>query len=301
MLREVIGLPMALPARRTDRHDACELVSLFRAGLLAEVYPPNEEEESLRDMCRCREAARKDLTRARHRVSKFLLRHAIVYRDGDHWTQKHMTWLGSLRLEVLLEQEVFAEYLQTVADRTERLTRLNARLHAIAQESAYAEVVNHLRCFKGIDTTSAILLVGELYCIGRFTHPRQLMSYLGLTPSENSSGEKRHTGGITRAGNKHVRRLLTEIAWHQGRSHYTSKKLRDRREGQPASVVALAKRAQQRLYRRYWYLLNRGKAPAKANMAVAREMAGFVWSVLHSADDVGLESVVETEMCGACS
>lgn len=265
---------------KTDRRDARKLAEMYRAGLLTQILAPEEQEESLRDLCRCREAGRSDLMRTRHRLSKFLLRRAIIYRDGDHWTQRHLRWLRSIQFDRPLDSQVFVELVQNVDYQTERLVRLDRSLIEQAEQPAYVERVGYLRCFKGIDTIAAILLLGELYSFGRFGSARQLMSYLGLTPSEHSSGDHRHPGQITRAGNKRVRRLLTQIAWHQGRSCTTSKAVKSRRAGQPSWAVLIGEKAERRLYRRYWHLVHKGKAPAKANIAVARELAGFLWAML---------------------
>jgi hypothetical protein len=157
---------------------------------------------------------------------------------------------------------------------------LDRVLTAVSQQAPWREPVGWLRCFHGIETITALGLVSELYQIERFAHPRGLMSYLGLTPSEDSSGAHRRQGGISKAGNGRVRRLLIEAAWHQGRSARAGRALRRRREGQPQWVVAIARRAHKRLYVRYRRLVHRGKAPAKAATAVARELVGYIWEVL---------------------
>ena len=277
--------PSLIPIRpgsriKTDRRDARKLVELLRAGLLTEVYPPNPQQEAVRDLCRCREAAKADLLRARHRLSKFLLRRGMVYHEGGHWTQRHFAWLRRLRFDEPLDREIFGEYVAELDHRVRRVEALDRRLEEVSQEQPYQEPVGWLRCFRGIDTVTALMIVAELYSFGRFRSPRQLMSYLGLVPWEFSSGDAEHRGGITKAGNRRVRRLLIEAGWHQRNVPVTSKALRKRREGQPAWVVAIAERAQKRLYQRYWRLVHRGKAPVKAVTAVARELSGFIWSVL---------------------
>ena len=281
----MVVAPSLIPVRpgsriKTDRRDARKLVELLRAGLLTEVYPPNPREEAVRDLCRCREAAKADLLRARHRLSKFLLRRGMVYQSGGQWTQRHFAWLRSLRFDQPLDREIFAEYVAEVDRRKGRVEALDRRMEEVSQEDPYREPVGWLRCFRGIETVTALTIVAELHGFGRFSSPRELMSYLGLVPSEFSSGDSQQQGGITKAGNRRVRRLLIEAAWHQRNVPVTSKTLRKRREGQPAWVVAIAERAQKRLHQRYWRLVNRGKAPTKAVTAVARELSGFIWSVL---------------------
>ena len=266
---------------QTDRRDAKKLAFYQRAGVLTEVHPPNEREESVRDLCRLREAAQRDLVRIRHQVSKFLLRRGIVYREGRHWTDRHLRWLRSVKFDLQLDEEVFTGYLAELDHRTERVKVLVQRVEQVAQEPPYKEPVGWLRCFRGIETVTAMTIVAELHGFERFRSPRELMSYLGLTPSEDSSGQKERKGGITRAGNGRVRRVLIEASWHQRHRPVTSKALRKRREGQPERVIRIAERAQRRLHRRYRDLVWKGKAPTKAVTAVARELVGFLWAALY--------------------
>lgn len=266
---------------KTDRRDARKLVQLLRAGLLTEVHPPNEQEEAIRDLCRCRQAAQDDLLRVRHQLLKFLLRRAFIYQEGSHWTQKHLRWLRGLQFNQAVDQEVFTYYFTELEHRRDRVKALDQSLVQVARQEPYKEPVGWLRCFRGIDTVTALTMVSELHGFERFTSARQLMSYLGLTPSEYSSGDKQRQGAITKAGNSRVRRLLIEAAWHQRHLPTVSKALRKRREGQPPWVIEIADRAQQRLHRRYIRLLHKGKTPGKAVTAVARELVGFIWSVLY--------------------
>jgi transposase len=268
---------------KTDRRDARKLAEFSRAGTLTEVRPPSEREEAVRDLCRCREAAVRDLTRARHRLSKLLLRRGLVYRAGRNWTQAHRRWLRSLSFEHHSLEVVFADYLLAIEHLEERRLALEQQLEAVSQQDPYREPVGWLRCFRGIDTVSALTVVAELHDFRRFDSPRRLMAYLGLVPGESSSGEQTRRGGITKTGNRHVRRVLVEAAWHYRHRPAVGKALRHRREGQPSAVIAVADRAQQRLNRRFYRLvLSRGKPPQKAVVALARELAGFLWVVLYS-------------------
>lgn len=267
---------------RTDRRDARKLVEYQRSGMLTEVHPPNEQEEAIRDLCRCRETVREDLLRAKQRLLKFLLRNGRLWGPGTHWTQKHFQWLSALRFEQKNQEFVFTEYLSEVRHHQRRLAVLDRELEKIAQEEPYREAVGVLRCFQGIDTVSALVIVSELFGFERFEHPRQLMSFLGLIPSEDSSGEKRRQGGITKTGNRRVRRILIETAWHYRHRPNPGKPLRRRRQGQPEWAIQQADQAWKRLYRRYWRLEQRGKGSAKTVVAIARELAGFLWSVLHA-------------------
>lgn len=264
---------------KTDRRDARKLAELLRAGLLTEVQPPTPEEEAVRDLCRCREDAVQDLTRSRHRLTKWLLRRGLRC-EGRHWTGKHRQWLRRLRFDHLAEEAAFTDYLLAVEVLEERVKSLGQKLEAAAQTAPYREAVAWLRCFKGIDTVIAMTIVTELHGFERFTSPRQLMAYLGLTPSEYSSGGQERRGGITKAGNSHVRRVLIEAAWQYQRRPGRGLALRHRREGQPGWVLAIAEKAQLRLHQRYHRLTGRGKPPNKAVTAVARELVGFIWSVL---------------------
>jgi len=282
----VVVAPSLTPVKpgdrvKTDRRDARKLAEHLRAGLLTAVCSPNEAQEAARDLCRCREDAREDLMRARHRLSKMLLRRGLVFRSGQNWTHKHRRWLLGLIWDGEVERVVFDDYLLAIEHLEERLRGLGAALEQLAQEDPYREPVGWLRCFRGLDTVNAMTIATELYDMPRFRSPRQLMAYLGLVPSEHSSGGSRRQGGITKSGNRHVRRALINAAWNYRHWPRVSRVLRKRREGQPAHIVALADRAQQRLSRRYRHLvLYGGKPSQKATVAVARELVGFLWAAL---------------------
>lgn len=281
-----VAAPSLIPVKpgeriKTDRRDARKLAEQHRAGLLTAVCPPSEAEEAARDLCRCREDAREDLMRARHRLSKMLLRRGQVYRAGQNWTHKHRKWLLGLRFEHAAEQAVFGDYLRAVEQLEQRLGDLDRALEELAEQEPYREPVGWLRCFRGIDTINAMTIVTELHDAVRFGSPRQLMAYLGLVPSEHSSGGSRRQGGITKSGNRHVRRALVNAAWHYRHRPGVGVKLRQRRQGQPGAIVSLADRAQHRLHRRFMYLLlGRGKPSQKAVVAIARELVGFLWAAL---------------------
>jgi transposase len=284
LICEVIA-PGLIPVRpgervKTDRKDARKLVRLFRAGELTEVDPPTEAEEAVRDLVRCREDAKVDLLRARHRMSKLLLRRGLVYRGGSAWTHKHRRWLSDIVWEHEADRDVFEDYRLAISQVEARLEALDARLEAISQEAPYREAVGWLRCCRGIDTVIAMTILAEIHDFRRFTKARHLMSYLGLVPSEHSSGERSHRGSLTKAGNSHVRRVLVEAAWNARHRPGVSYRLKKRREGQPAWVIAHADRAMLRLSRRYHRLLARGKPHNKVVAAVARELVGFIWAIL---------------------
>jgi transposase len=266
---------------KTDRRDARQLAEMLRAGLLTTVAPPSPSEEALRDLVRAREAAQVDLTRVRHRLSKFLLRHGRAYTTGRKaWTGMHRLWLEGQTFAESAAQITFADLRLAVTQLEERLALLDTELETQAEAPAVREPVAWLRCFRGIETVTAITLVAELYQVARFSNPRSLMAYLGLVPSEYSSGGRQSRGGITKAGNAHVRRVLVGAAWHTRHRPLVSRTVRLRRAGQPAWVIAIADRAQRRLYQRFRHLTEAGKAPNKVAVAVARELVGFIWAVL---------------------
>jgi transposase len=265
---------------KTDRRDARKLAELLRAGLLTAVRPPTPGEEAARDLCRAREDVREDLLRARHRLGKFLLRRGLVWRPTKAWTQAHRRWLRSLMFEQAADQAVLNDYRLAVEQLEARLETVDAALVALAQVDPFRQPVGWLRCFRGIDTLTAITLVAELHDVRRFTSARALMAYVGMVPSEHSSGETRRRGGITKVGNAHARRVAIEAAWHYRHPPAVGKALRARRQGQPSAVIALADKALQRLHRRFARLTARGKPRHKAVVAVGRELVGFVWAAL---------------------
>ena len=266
---------------KTDRRDALKLLSLFKAGLLTEVYAPNPEQEAARELTRCRQTAQENLKRVRHQLLKLLIRHGYIYTEGSHWTQKHIQWMQSLQFEQGILTEIFDSYFTEMNHCLQRLSTLDARVKKLAESEPYKEIVALLRCFRGIDTLTAITTVTEIFEFGRFASPRELGSYLGLTSSESSSGEKRKKGSITKTGNNRIRRLFTEAAWHYPPPIRLSKALCARRKGQPQWAINIADRAAERLRKRYWHLINHGKPPCVAVIAIARELAGFIWSVLN--------------------
>lgn len=281
----VVVAPSLIPRKpgervKTDRRDARKLAELLRASLLTEVHPPTEADEAVRDLCRAREAGHADLVRGRHRVSKLLLRHGWSWTGGKKtWGQGHRLWLRSIRFEHEEDQWVLEDYLLALEQLEERLRGLDGRIEQVSHDPRYASAVGALRCFRGIDTLTAMSLVAELHDFMRFDSPRNLMAYLGLVPSEHSSGGRERRGGITKAGNRHVRRLLIEAAWHY-RHRPGVASLRRRREGQPTPVIAIADKAMQRLHRRFNRMLVSGRPRPKVVVAVARELTGFIWAAM---------------------
>lgn len=283
----VMVAPSLIPVKpgqhiKTDRRDARKLAELLRADLLTAVHPPSENEEAVRDLCRARDDAQRDLTRARNRLGKFLLRRGRVYCVGRRptWSQKYRWWLGHLNFERSADQTVFEDYLLAVSQVEARLEALDQEMTRLSGAEPYATPVAALRCFRGIDTVTAMSLVAELHEPRRFTSARQLMAYLGLVPRESSSGDRRRRGGITGAGNRHVRRLLVEAAWHYRHKPQIGRTLRLRRVGQSPAVIAHADRALRRLTLRHRRMMYQGKHPNTVTVAIARELTGHIWNAL---------------------
>lgn len=280
--------PGLIPVRvgdrvKTDRRDAEKLARLFRAGELTSIRVPTEAEEALRDLIRCREDVREEVLRQRDHVLKFLLRHGRTFSETNHWTLRHWKWLHAQRFEQPLAQTVYTEYVAALEKTLARMTTLNQEIAREAETPRYRLLVRRLRCLRGIDTLSAMALIAEICDFARFEHPRELMAYLGLVPSERSSGGKQRRGSITKTGNAHARRIFVEASWHYRHPPKRSPTMKARWEGQPQAVVDHSFKAQERLHRRYFRLLSRGKPAQVAVIAVARELCGFVWAVARTA------------------
>jgi len=267
---------------KTNRRDACKLVELLRAGLLTEVRPPTPDEEAVRDLCRARDDAREDLQRCQHRLDKLLLRRGLHY-PGKNWTRPHRQWLTTLTWPHPAERAVVDDYVVAIDHTEARLRAFDAQLGEIAAREPYRESVGWLRCFRGIDTLTAMLILAELHDFRRFASARALMAYLGLVPGEHSTGETHRRGRITRAGNALVRRLLVEAAWHYQHRTGIGVTLARRRKGQPLRVIAIADRARHRLCRRFYKMSAEHKPRPKIAVAIARELAGFLWAALQPA------------------
>lgn len=275
------GLVPVRPGDRvkTDPRDARKLARLHAGGLLEAITVPSEQVEALRDLVRAREDARLDRMRDRHRMSKFLLRHGLRMPNKS-WGATRRGWLGSLTFTYAHQQQAFQTYLHALDLVDRRIEALERDLDAAANDGPWAQLVARLRCLRGVDTLTALGLVAEIGTDwSRFKTAEQFMSYVGLVPSESSSGQSRRQGSITKAGNSHVRRLLVEAAWHQRQRPRVGAALAARQRNQDPLVLERAWRAQQRLHRRWARMAARGKAPQKIVVANARELAGFVWAI----------------------
>ena len=271
-----IVAPSLVPVRagdrvKTDRRDAKKLVRLYRAGELTFVAPPTPEQEGLRDLVRCLDDLRCARTAARHRVAKQLLRHGRVFRDGKRsWTQRHLAWVRRQRLEDSNAQRALEHMLCHLDGLDAQLAAIEHELEQIATSEPWSDPVRWLCSFRGIALRTALGLLAEIGDFRRFSHPRELASWLGITPTEHSSGDSQHRGHITKTGNRHARRLLIEAAWHD--------RHRPRRPTRGPQPSDRAWQAHIRLHRRHHDLLERGKRATVANVAVARELAAFLWA-----------------------
>lgn len=282
---EVIA-PALIPRRpgdriKTDRRDAGQLAVLYRAHALTAIHIPTDQEEAARDLLRCREDICADLLRARHRLSKFLLRHGRRFTATKKaWSKRHEVWLRAQTWPLSALDQTHRAYLRAVEEIVARLRSVEEDLRALLDLEPLRARVQRLRCFRGIDDLTALTIAAELGDPRRFATAPSVMAYVGLVPSEHSSGARRVQGGITKTGNAHLRRVLVESAWHYRHHPFVSAAVRARQRGAPATAVAAAWSAQQRLYRRYARFAARGKRKQHIVTAIARELTGFVWAAL---------------------
>jgi transposase len=280
----VVVAPSLIPIRpgdkvKTDRRDALKLARLLRSGDLTPVWVPDQEHEALRNLVRARADAKVDELRAKHRLSKFVLRQGPRPPVGvRNWSKRYFQWLRQVEFEHLADRVVLADYLAEVTAAGERVKRLEAALRQCAVTTPQAQLIAALQAFRGIGFLSAVTMVAEAGDLRRFRTAPQFMAYTGAVPTEASSGAKQHRGRITRTGNSALRHMLGEAAHHARHAPCLSDDLKRRQKHVPQAVVDLAWRAQLRLHTRYRHLCAR-IGPYKAVMAVARELAGFVWAV----------------------
>ena len=281
----VVAAPGLIPRKasdriKTDRRDARTLAMTLRAGQLTGIYVPTAQDESVRDYLRMYEDLRGDLRICKQRVLHFLLRRGVRYDQGGPWTVKHKNWLSSLEFSDPRDRKTLDMYLSTMQEIEGKCSEAAEEVEQIASQDRYREQTKKLTAFKGIKTLIALSFVAEIGDFRRFPNARQFMAYLGLVPSEHSSGNKRRQGGITKAGNSHLRRLLVEAAWHYRSYHPSSRVLTERRKGVDPQILTYANRAGRRLSRKYMHLLLRGKRSQVAVTAVSRELAGFLWGAM---------------------
>jgi len=274
-------IPQAKGGRqKTNRRDAMQLARLHRAGEVTAIHVPDAVDESLRDLTRARSDASCDLKAAKQRLKSFLLRQGFHYQGKANWGEAHQRYLRELVLPLPALKSVMEEYLLAVTQATERLKRLEELIAAQVPQWRLYPAVKALMCFRGFDLVAAATLVSEINEVRRFAHPRGLMAYLGLVPKENSTGDDRKLGAITKAGNAQARWILIEAVQHAGKTPKVSAPLARRQEGQPENYRRIAWKTQVRLHKRYWHLTCRGVMAGKVKVALARELVGFVWDLL---------------------
>lgn len=268
---------------KTDARDARTLAKAVYWGSYSEVVPLSEEDEAYRDFIRMRDDRKDELKRERQHLLSFLLRKNKKYCDGNrHWTFTHMAWLKKLKFENEVDQMTFTEYLNEITRLEDAITLLDAKIEKFSQKECYKENVDKLRCFAGIDTHSAMVMITEIGDFYRFASAEQFSSYLGLCPGEHSSGKSIQKTGITKAGNSHCRRILCESANAIARTnpYKKSKRLLARQAGQSSEVIAYADRGTSRIKKKYFGLKGRGKNTNVAKAACARELACFIWGMM---------------------
>jgi transposase len=266
--------------QKTDRRDAEQLARLHRAGELTAIHVPDAVDESVRDLTRARADAVHDLTRAKQRLKSFLLRQGYRYSGKANWSDAHQRYLRELVLPLPALKAVLEECLLAIDQAQQRVARLDELIAAQVPQWRWYPAVQALMCLRGFQLTAAAVFVSELGDLRRFSHPRHLMAFLGLVPREHTSGETRKLGGITKAGNAHARWILIEAVQHAFLPPKVSAPLSLRQQDQPTAYRELSWKVQTRLHKRGWHLLNRGVMKAKVTVALAREMAGFVWALL---------------------
>ena len=291
----VVVAPSKLPRKsgekiKTDRRDAAKLARLHRSGELTAVHVPDEVDESIRDLARARSDAMADHRRAKQRLKMFLLRVGYRYKGKDNWSEAHVRYLRTLVLPLPVHKAVLEDYLATIDQSAARLHRLEELLEAQVATWRLYPVVSALMCLRGFQVVAAATLVAEIGDARRFEHPRHLMAFLGLIPSEHTTGSKRRLGSITKTGNGHARWMLVEAAQHVNLPPKVSAPLAKRQQGQPDCFKAIGWKAQTRLHKRYWQLAARKLMTAKIQIAVARELSGFVWDVLRRAWEANFPS-----------
>jgi len=264
---------------KTNRRDAVSLARLFRAGELTSVWVPDTVHEAVRDLVRARETASQDLRRKRQQLLSFLLRHGRIFSGRQHWSRAHLRWLAQQKFDHPAQQIVFQDAVDAIDDAAARLRRLDAQVAAIVPSWSMAPVVEAYQAMRGVSFAVAVTFVADIGDLRRFDNPRQLMAFLGLVPSERSTGERVRRAGLTLAGNKRARRVLIEGAWSYRYPARVSQTLQARLEGLPKAVREIAWKAQIRLCARYRRLNATGKKLPVVIAAIAREMAAFLWAI----------------------
>ena len=282
----IVVAPSKIPTQsgdrvKTDRRDARKLARLFRSGELSGIHIPSVEDEVIRDVCRGRTDAVDERSRTKKQLLSFMLRNGYRYKGTSHWTQTHMQYLRELVLADPAQKTILEEYLQRIDFAVQQVERIDDQMEKLLQTWSRKPMVDALMGFRGFKQTAAMVIVSEIGDFKRFKHPKQLMSYLGLTPSEDSSGGRRRQGGITKCGNGHARWMLVESAEHYRKPPKISLALSKRQEGLSREVRTISWHAQNRLNKRSFKLAMRRLHPNKIRVAIARELSSYIWDLAH--------------------
>ncbi|MHC4752979.1 MAG: IS110 family RNA-guided transposase [Planctomycetota bacterium] len=280
----MVTAPSTIPKRagvrlKNDNRDAITLARLLRAGELTAIYVPDPEDEAVRDLTRAREDSRIAERKARQRLNSFLLRNDFIFSGKRKWTKAHYNWLSDLKMPHRVQQVAFQEYLDAVNECSQRILRINEQIHQVSTEWRWAPTVKALQALRGISLLAAVITVAEIGDLSRFQHPKELMAFLGLVPSEHSSGNSIKRGGITKTGNSHARRICVESAWTYRYPARLTRYLLKRQEGLPANIRQIAWKAQLRLCTRFKKMRAREKPAQVVVVAIARELVAFIWAI----------------------
>ena len=285
----MVAAPSLIPKKsgdriKNDRRDAIKLARLYRSGELTAVHVPNSEDEAMRDLTRAREDSKNAERKARQQLGAFLLRHGLVYSGKSHWSLAHWRWISDIKMEHEAQQFTLQEYVDTVRSCSQRVERVTEKIRLLAGQWRFGPVVEALQALKGVCLVVAATVIAEIGDLSRFDNPRHLMAFLGLIPTQHSSGDNIKLGRITKTGNGHARRMLIQAAWSYRLPARVSRRLRDRQENLPEKIWKIAWKAQVRLCTRYRRLLARGKPTQVTTTAIARELAAFMWAIFRTVE-----------------
>ena len=285
----MVAAPSLIPKKsgdriKNDRRDAQNLARLYRSGELTAVHVPNSEDEAMRDLTRAREDSKAAERKARQHLGAFLLRHGLIYGGRTNWSLAHWRWISDIKFENEGQQFTLQEYVDTIRSCTERVERITEKIRLLAARWRFGPVVEALQALRGVSLVVAATVIAEIGDLGRFENPRHLMAYLGLIPSQHSSGNNIKLGRITKTGNCHARRMLVQAAWSYRMCARVSRRLRDRQQSLPEKIWKIAWKAQVRLCSRYERLIARGKPSQVAVTAIARELVAFMWAIFRTVE-----------------
>jgi transposase len=285
----IVTAPAMIPKRsndriKNDRRDALTLARLYRSGELTAIYVPDPEDEAVRDLTRARNDARIAERKAKQRLNSFLLRNDFIFTGKKKWTKTHYNWLAKLKMKYPAQKVAFQEYIDAIHECSQRVSRLTEQIHQTAEEWRMAPVVKAVQSLRGVSELTAVTTIAEIGNLCRFQNPKELMAYLGLVPSEHSSGKSIKRGGITKTGNSHARKALVESAWTYRHPARLTVRLLKRQEGLPQNIRQIAWKAQLRLCGRYRRMMAKRKPLQVVVVAIARELIAFMWAIVREVE-----------------